>query len=235
MSSAAHNLILRSKPVTPDRLPGLAAWYSADYGVLTAVGPDVAATNGQTVRRWLDRSGNGRNLDQTTLVEQMTLGASGGPAAQPALVGNGTQWMYTAAFTWPAVSTIYCVFKADVWQANDIVYDGGNGDNFALRQNTSSPNMRALLGGSDVPVSIADWHATAVVYASSGVFILDGQQISTGNYSSSGNLGFTIFERIGAINRRLQGSICEYINFTAAHDQGQRNSVLKYIRRKYGL
>lgn len=61
-----------SSVLTPDRLPGLAAWYSADYGVLTSVGPDVAATDGQTVRRWLDRSGNGRHLDQATLLNQPT-------------------------------------------------------------------------------------------------------------------------------------------------------------------
>lgn len=75
----------------PDKLPGLAAWYSADVGVLTSVGPDVAATEGQTVRRWLDRSGNGRHLDQATLANQPTL--SGGGVS----VSAGNAWIGTNA------------------------------------------------------------------------------------------------------------------------------------------
>jgi hypothetical protein len=57
---------------SPSQLPGLAAWYDAadSSTVLTTVGPDVPATNGQTVRRWLDKSGNGRHLDQATLANQ---------------------------------------------------------------------------------------------------------------------------------------------------------------------
>jgi hypothetical protein len=57
---------------SPSQLPGLAAWYDAadSSTVLTTVGPDVPATDGQTVRRWLDKSGNNRHLDQADLALQ---------------------------------------------------------------------------------------------------------------------------------------------------------------------
>jgi hypothetical protein len=43
-------------------------------GVTSATGPYATfATDGQTVRRWLDKSGNARHLDQTTLAQQPTL------------------------------------------------------------------------------------------------------------------------------------------------------------------
>jgi hypothetical protein len=59
---------------SPAKLPGLAAWYDASDSatVLTSIGPDVPATSGQTVRRWLDLSGNNRHLDQDTLANQPT-------------------------------------------------------------------------------------------------------------------------------------------------------------------
>jgi hypothetical protein len=55
---------------SPADISGLVGWWSADYGVLNAVGPDVAATAGQSVRRWLDRSGNGNHFEQATGLKQ---------------------------------------------------------------------------------------------------------------------------------------------------------------------
>jgi hypothetical protein len=59
---------------SPASLPGLAAWYDASDSstVLTTVSPDVPASNGQTVRRWLDKSGNNRHLEQVNIVQQPT-------------------------------------------------------------------------------------------------------------------------------------------------------------------
>jgi hypothetical protein len=63
---------------SPASLPGLAAWYDASDSstVLTTVSPDVPATDGQTVRRWLDKSGAGRHLNQTDLALQPLKGAN---------------------------------------------------------------------------------------------------------------------------------------------------------------
>jgi hypothetical protein len=57
---------------SPSQLPGLAAWYDAadSSTVLTTVGPDVPATNGQTVRRWLSRHNPAVFFDQADLALQ---------------------------------------------------------------------------------------------------------------------------------------------------------------------
>jgi hypothetical protein len=72
---------------SPLRLPGLAAWCDASDAatVLTTVSPDVPATNGQTVRRWLSRHNPAVFWDQDNLVIQPKLNDP-----NPGLNFNGT-------------------------------------------------------------------------------------------------------------------------------------------------
>jgi hypothetical protein len=60
---------------SPASLPGLAAWYDASDSstVLTTVSPDVPASNGQTVRRWVSRHNPAVFWDQDNLVIQPKL------------------------------------------------------------------------------------------------------------------------------------------------------------------
>jgi hypothetical protein len=59
---------------SPASLPGLAAWYDASDSntVLTTVSPDVPATDGQTVRRWVSRHNPAVFFDQSVLLNQPT-------------------------------------------------------------------------------------------------------------------------------------------------------------------
>jgi len=103
----------------PLRLPGLAAWYDAadSSTVLTTVGPDVPATNGQPVRRWLDKSGNGRHLDQVNLVIQPKL-LSGG------IEGDGTGYFSNTIITAiPQPYTIFGVVKKISASASSSLYN----------------------------------------------------------------------------------------------------------------
>jgi len=72
---------------SPASLPGLAAWYDASDSstVLTTVSPDVPATNGQTVRRWVSRHNPAVFWDQGDLVIQPKLNDP-----NPGLNFNGT-------------------------------------------------------------------------------------------------------------------------------------------------
>jgi len=60
---------------SPTSLPGLAAWYDASDAatVLTTVSPDVPATNGQTVRRWVSRHNPAVFWENGDLVTQPVL------------------------------------------------------------------------------------------------------------------------------------------------------------------
>lgn len=63
----------------PRTIAGLQIWLDSQDSstVLNSVSPDTPATSGQTVRRWLDKSGLGRHADQATGANQPTLGDSG--------------------------------------------------------------------------------------------------------------------------------------------------------------
>jgi len=69
----------------PRSIPGLFLWLdSADSStVLNSISPDTPATNSQTVRRWLDKSGGNRHANQETGANQPTRESTG-------VVFNGT-------------------------------------------------------------------------------------------------------------------------------------------------
>jgi hypothetical protein len=57
---------------TPADVVGLSLWFDAadSESVLNSIGPDVSATDGQTVRRWKDRSENLLHANQSTGLNQ---------------------------------------------------------------------------------------------------------------------------------------------------------------------
>jgi hypothetical protein len=66
---------LASGRFDPRRITGLQLWLDGQDSstVLNSISPDAAATTGQTVRRWLDKSGNSRHAEQATGANQPTL------------------------------------------------------------------------------------------------------------------------------------------------------------------
>jgi len=85
---------------SPASLPGLAAWYDASDSstVLTTVSPDVPATNGQTVRRWLSRHNPAVFWDQGDLVIQPKLNDP-----NPGINFNGTSQFMAGTATMASV------------------------------------------------------------------------------------------------------------------------------------
>ena len=64
---------------TPADLTGLQLWLDASDSstVLNSISPNTPATDGQTVRRWLDKSGNDLHAEQYTAANQPLLDADG--------------------------------------------------------------------------------------------------------------------------------------------------------------
>lgn len=58
--------------VNPNQIVGLNLWYDASVSTATAMQTSggVAPTNGQAVKSWIDKLGNGRNADQSTSSRQ---------------------------------------------------------------------------------------------------------------------------------------------------------------------
>lgn len=64
----------RATGFNPKSISGLAMWLDAKKtaSVLNSISPDTAATNGQTVRRWMDQSGTSTHANQASGTSQPT-------------------------------------------------------------------------------------------------------------------------------------------------------------------
>jgi hypothetical protein len=78
MSMSPRLLRPRATGFNPKSISGLALWLDAkkSTSVLNSVSPDTAATSGQTVRRWLDQSGNASHANQASGTAQPIYTAS---------------------------------------------------------------------------------------------------------------------------------------------------------------
>jgi len=226
----------KSGGLSPDRLPGLAAWYSADYGVLTSVGPDVAATDGQPVRRWLDRSGNGRHLDQTTLAKQPAFTTTGGANGSPFLLFDGLAGtMATANFTLNQPYTQVLVLRR-VAGINGRICDGTAGglDSGAIRMtgNTTvglragSPvNVNMLTQGEDEVMAVVWNGASTLFYAAT-----KGVQTASPGTTSPGGITLAA-QAVGS------ASWSNIRAFELIYYQGEviPTQLNRYLKRRYGF
>ena len=253
MSPAVKNIILRSSVITPDRLPGLAAWYSADYGVLTSVGPDVAATDGQTVRRWLDRSGNGRHLDQATLAQQPTLTA--GRLVFTRVFKTFMEYSTGGIWSFAGAGSILCVVKLNTALANNYgaviaQYTGAGTSLYWAVQDYPNVGVRHTLDAFGNRSDSKNAGATGVETAES--FVWDNWQTGSGISGATGRSINTITStgtgspsslpsapiRVGVtttaaagVDQYLDGSVAEIVACTAAVAP---TALAVYFFRKYG-
>lgn len=74
MSMSPRLLRPRATGFDPRSVSGLAMWLDAKKtaSVLNSISPDTAATNGQTVRRWMDQSGTSTHANQASGTSQPT-------------------------------------------------------------------------------------------------------------------------------------------------------------------
>jgi len=96
--------------------PMLVAWYDATDSVYTDAGTTLA-TDGQTVRQWKDKSGNGFHVSQTNSAQRPTFRASSSIANNRPAVDFTmfTHYLRNDAVTFPTPTsrwTIYAVFSA---------------------------------------------------------------------------------------------------------------------------
>ena len=74
MAMSPRLLRPRATGFNPKSISGLAMWLDAKKtaSVLNSISPDTAATNGQTVRRWMDQGGTSTHANQASGTSQPT-------------------------------------------------------------------------------------------------------------------------------------------------------------------
>lgn len=226
-----------SVPV-PKTIPGLMAWYRSDLGITTVSG---------RVSAWADQSGSGdanRNLVQAVAGNRPTIVASdasfnGRPSltfasADPDLLDRTGAW--SAAIVQPA--TIYSVHMVTSLAAQVTYYDDSAvSGSFGLAQSLGA-GFIARAGASIAGVDNTTNKPTAmcVVFNGASSAYYDAQLTATvsGNAGANGSTGLVVGTQAGA-GAGLQGSICEIIVYSGAHNGTQRSTLLSYLGTLYNI
>jgi hypothetical protein len=245
---------------SPSQLPGLAAWYDAadSSTVLTSVGPDVPATNGQTVRRWLSRHNPAVFFDQSTLANQPTF-----TNATTGLTFDGVNDFMDGTSTMAGVfrnkgyGYIFAVAqdtnRTGEPPGHPVFYFGlasGEGGRITFSTRSITNNFHAVGRRDDAEsAKIVDggvsngnlnlfeyqarWAAGAYEIFSNGV------SLGSGNYAASGSTSNTDSVKVavgqdGGVTNLFPGNIRELIIGNAQLTDAQRLSVLRYLQRKWG-
>jgi hypothetical protein len=182
-----------------------------------------AASEGDTVRRWLDRSGNGRHLDQATLANQPTF--SGGVLSFNNAASNVmTQTNGFSSKTLIAVVSISTGYSTLAGLCGDTTADG------SLRLNAGS--FRTDTSGSDYPAGkLCEVNASgATLFSENTRLIVCATSNAAGFLSGlQWNIGG------GYIGRFWKGTVCELLHSTNELDYATIAKVRKYLARKWGV
>jgi hypothetical protein len=224
---------------SPSQLPGLAAWYDAadSSTVLTSVGPDVPATNGQTVRRWLDKSGNGRHLDQADLALQPTF-------TDGRIVGDGANdFLRAAGFTIALPYTVYFISRFAANNTTAVCYSLGTGNlpEIGAYGSVTPGSFYIFNGGNFRPVTRAaqldvDFVDMVILAATGNSTYRSGLAAAvTGNAgNTTSSEGITLFARgNGATPGAAQ--IREWLCYSGSHTTDEQTRVISYLGRKWGI
>jgi hypothetical protein len=225
-------------PFNPSSIAGLSLWLDAADAdtVLNTVSPDVVATDGQTIRRWLDKSGNDLHVNQTTGLNQ--------PLYQTSEVNgrNATEWDGTNDFmqgTFPdcASCTIFQVHKssktgAQIWlngntaaRYGTITQSGSSSTN--ISEGFGTPTFRA--NGAAASWSTRGEAYTTIVTGSPIVFVTIAADTSLWA-SNVFYLGYQSLVSFGP-----GGNICELLIYDGVLSAENIASVESYLATKWGV
>jgi hypothetical protein len=240
---------------SPASLPGLAAWYDASDAatVLTSVGPDVPAQDGQTVRRWLDKSGNNRHLEQGDIVLQPEFTN----AATGLTFDGANDSMAASAFSINVRRTVFMVVTSTSTAAQILMETSANANlnNFAFviaidSATTIGGNTRRgagppvqYIGGSYTTrqsgkillTNGSDTTQASQYMRQNGVALTKAAPPNAGDTTdSAGNFALNIGSRNGA-SGFTNGVISEIIIANSFLDSATVAKTEAYLARKWGV
>jgi hypothetical protein len=214
---------------SPASLPGLAAWYDASDSstVLTTVSPDVPASNGQTVRRWLDKSGNNRHLEQGDLVNQPTF--SGG-----AVTSNGGDFWMQSNFTLAQPITVFAIMRLADTASSYGLYDGAT-SRVHVFFSTGQLTPQIFAGVSLAATSAITLNVPSLIgglYNGASSINFSNRAELSGNAGVNALTNLQVFRNSGA--GRFSGTLSELIFYSGALSSADRNRLKDYATRRHG-
>ena len=188
-----------------------------------------AATDGQTVRRWLDRSGNGRHLDQATLANQPTW--SGGLIVTDGVTSfmNSTGWSVSQ----PLAVAVATNPKSAVGNRN--IFDA-YAARFLLSPLSPAGKIEVYAGASIVGATGGNGYGIFCIHANttSSVLRKNQQQVDAGNIGTNALAGLTLSARSGGVSEFLAQDLREIMFWVPVNFATEAAKVERYLARKWG-
>lgn len=215
-----------------------ALWLDAadSFTLFDATSGGVLVSDGGTVRRWEDKSGNSRHATSST-----------GPiysAANNRLQFNGSTYLQCTP-GWGNYWELICVLRFDRTDILQVPFrDSLNSNGTCIvgytTNNTSFYRIRETFSGLSTSISAEYGVSTRIVGFSSrttnrGFVYRDG--VERVNFNASGNVGADLYLGINGIylNSGLIGSISEFILLSTEADTTTRQRLEGYLAHKWGL
>lgn len=234
---------------SPSDLPNMSLWVRSDTGVYSDNGV-TAATDGSTVYRWNDLSGNNRHVyaQDSTKRPVYKLDQIGG---KPALVWDGVNDCLTNTFTDSLPKSVFLVLSNTTAKTffleQGTIYNDSSGDWFFQGSNNSSWAFKPAASGQYYGYGAASWAGNGItfvtlIYSGSAAakYYKAAVEQSNGTITGSpvsGNISrpFNIGSRNNGSGLVMGGSIAELIIYSGAISDADRDRVHDYIRARYGL
>jgi len=241
----------------PRRIANLAGWFDA----LDSAGYTASSNR---VSHWLDKSGNGRTLSQTTPVQnnQPTLTESAGdtPGSTVAVL-NGRQGFFfdglndrltsEATYTTTHARTIFCVVRTTNTFANRASWSLGATTGSVVRLTslegspTSGSKLIATDGVAVNPATTADRDSTVAhisCHSQSSArvlrYFLNGSSLALTNATLSTQTNFaglTVGDRNDGAGVNLPGIIGELLFYDREISTEERNAITRYLGARWGI
>ncbi len=249
----AHLLTLLGAKFNPAALPGLSIWLDAqDYGSLTF--------NSTTISGWADRSGKGNHAAQATAIAQplyVASGINGKPALEGRHDGSNASQLSIA----DNASLDYASYShfAVIQRKTDLNSSEHIGGKYTTTSNLRE--HRGYIESTDYATEVASPDGTSgglsfvsvsttlslnTPYILSGRFEpgLTSARVNNGSPTTqslpasiyNGSAGYELFSRNGGSRvEPFAGRIGEYLFFTRALNESERQAVLSYLSGKWGI
>lgn len=207
-----------------------ALWLEATVGTLfqDTAGTTPVTAAGQSIARWNDKSGNGRNLTQSTAANQ--------PTYQVGHVSfDGVSDTLRLAFTLvqPCSYAIVCRY-ADV--ANSTIIDGFGGNIGRLYMSGASLVMYAGAALAAATLTAATWQVVTMGWSgANSTGKLNNGSVVTGDAGTTAPNGITLGTFGDGASTPADVDLAEVLVFPSLLSSAQQSAVAIYLMNKYGV
>lgn len=224
----------------PTSIAGLSLWLDAADAdtVLNSVSPDVSATDGQTVRRWIDKSENSLHQSQSTGLNQ-PLFQTGEINSLSTVHFDGTNDILLGTLPNISTATIFQVHRStkattQIWlngqdAAKYLVVTSDGTVSGAVTAGVGTPSFR--VNGASASFATRDAAHDALCTGIATILTATSVDLSTWSKTATEfRLGYQVSVGFG-----IGGDLCELLFYDGSLSSQNISAVESYLASKWGV